>query len=57
MLAADDLPPEKLAPLLDEVREYVSKNSPTARDLRLASGTVRHHQSGAGRRARGTFLS
>jgi thiol-disulfide isomerase/thioredoxin len=41
VLAADDLPPEKLAPLLDEVREYVNKVTPSARDLRLASGTVR----------------
>ncbi|HVU85816.1 MAG TPA: TlpA disulfide reductase family protein [Pirellulales bacterium] len=41
VLAADEVPPEKLPPLLDEVREYVSKSTPSARDLRLASGTVR----------------
>ena len=34
------LPPQ-LPPLLDEIREYLKDRTPAARDLRLASGTVR----------------
>ena len=41
VLNADDLSPEQLPALLDEVRTYFSARAPQARDLRLASGTVR----------------
>ncbi len=41
ILAADDLPPEQLQPLVDEARAYFSGRTPETRDLRLASATVR----------------
>jgi len=41
VLGADELPPEQLSALLGEVREYFGEHKPEARDLRLASGTVR----------------
>ena len=41
VLAADELPAEQLPPLLDEVRAYYASRKPAARELRLASSTVR----------------
>ncbi len=41
VIAADDLLPPQLPPLLDEIRAYLKDRTPAARDLRLASGTVR----------------
>jgi thiol-disulfide isomerase/thioredoxin len=41
VLAADELTPEQLPALLDEVRTHFTAQTPQSRDLRLASGTVR----------------
>jgi thiol-disulfide isomerase/thioredoxin len=41
VLAADDLAPDQLPALLEEVRAYFAGRTPGFRDLRLASGTVR----------------
>jgi thiol-disulfide isomerase/thioredoxin len=41
VLAGDDLTPEQLPALLDEVRTYFTAQTPQSRDLRLASSTVR----------------
>ncbi|HEY4310636.1 MAG TPA: hypothetical protein VGN12_14395 [Pirellulales bacterium] len=41
VLAADAVPAADLPPLLDEIRAYFNGRTPQARDLRLASGTVR----------------
>lgn len=41
VLAADDVPADKLDDLLTEVRQFLTDHTPQARELRLASATVR----------------